>query len=231
MFLRKDAVDFITRFSIQLNDTFNGIKKKKKKKASNLSKFLNKNVTFGDSFEDKKTKPDKILLNCKWLSSDLNNEYGNLTLFLNKPNDNQELNKHLLKFFTPQVNSKPPEIIKSANKIFKRELGDKISFYCNVNQPQVKINWFKKDEDGFINLNDELITNKNGLDISNYRITSNRLTIKELQESDFAEYMCKASNDYGDDYISYKLESMSKFVYFSKCFFYNSEHFLTFFVL
>ena len=209
MFLRKDAVDFVSRFSIQLNDTFENLKKSKKKTDDvDLGTFLNNQINLNNSNNERKRK-DKVLLNCKWLSSDFSREFGNLTLYLNKPRDNPAFNDHLFKYFDAKQDHSldVPKIIRSANKVLKRRIGEKVHFYCNANQAEIKINWYRKDENDFINLNDELKTNKHALDITNYRITFNRLTIREIQDNDFVEYICRANNDYGEDYMSYKLEN------------------------
>jgi len=210
MFLRKNAVDFMTRFSIQLNDTFQS-NKKKKRKEEDLATFLNSNWSSSneDSSPVVEESKDKLLLHCKWLSSDLDQEFGNFTLHLIKPKDNVQLNNHLFKYFDSKLDHSQdvPKIISSSNRVFKRKLGDKVSFFCNVNRPSnVKVTWYRKDENSFINLNDEMRTNKHALDIVNYRLTSNKLTIKEISENDLAEYICRASNDYGEDYVFYKLE-------------------------
>lgn len=223
MFLRKDAVDFITRFSIQLNDTFQGLKnKRKRKEEEDLSAFLTRSLNeedgqgsrgFDETVVSSATRqPDRVQLNCKWLSADLSQEFGNLTLSLNRPKDNENFNRHLYQYFEREQ-AEPlarPQIIRSANKVFRRNIGDRVSFFCNSLQPQLKIVWYRKDEDGFINLNDEIRTRKYGYDTASFRITPNRLTIREIQEADFAEYICRASNEHGDDMISYKLESSGK---------------------
>lgn len=218
MFLRKDAVDFITRFSIQLNETFENNRQKKTK--ANLGTFLNSRYNELNESEDnglivdQRSKKDKILLHCKWLSSDFNQEFGNFTLHLNRPKDNAQLNQHLFNYFdAKQEHSQDvPRITSSANKVFRRKVGDKVSFFCNVNQPAgVKMTWYRKDNNSFINLNTELKTNQHGLDIVNYKLTANRLTIKELSDGDFAEYICRVSNDYGEDYAFYKLEMIGEF--------------------
>lgn len=222
MFLRKDAVDFITRFSIQLNDTFESLKKRRNHK-EDLPAFLTRNLNEedldGTSFSegsDPTGQPDRVLLNCKWLSSDLSQEFGNLTLHLNRPKDNKNFNRHLYQYFEREQAGLQarPQIIRSANKVFRRKLGEKVSFFCNSLQPQLKTVWYRKDEDGFINLNDEIRTRKYGYDTASFQITPNRLTIRSIQEADFAEYICRASNEHGDDMISYKLESSGKLVGF-----------------
>lgn len=228
MFLRKDAVDFITRFSIQLNDTFQSLRnRRKRKEEEDLSAFLTRNLSeeeppSGSFSEDgdstpgsvagRQPKRDRMLLNCKWLSADLSQEFGNLTLYLNKPKDNRNFNKHLYQYFEREQSDSQarPQIIRSANKVFRRKVGDKVTFFCNSLQPQLKIAWYRKDEDGFINLNDEIRTRKYGYDIASFRITPNRLTIREIQEADFAEYICRVSNEHGDDMVSYKLESTGR---------------------
>ena len=226
MFLRKDAVDFITRFSIQLNDTFQSLRNsRKRKEEEDLSAFLTRNLNeehgfgedgdFNDSNGLRQPKHDRVLLNCKWLSADLSQEFGNLTLYLNKPKDNRNFNRHLYQYFEREQSESAtkPQIIRSANKVFRRKVGDKVTFFCNSLQPQLKIVWYRKDQDGeFINLNDEIRTRKYGYDIASFRIAANRLTIREIQEADFAEYICRASNEHGDDMISYKLESSGEWV-------------------
>lgn len=206
MFLTRESVDFISRFSIQLNETF------RKNNVTNISDFLNHHSDGDQSELINQKRKGRIKLTCKWSSIDLNREIANLTLFLNKPKDNADFNTHLLKYFDSKQDHSldVPKIVnrKMNSKTIRKQVGDQATLLCKVrNQQELKIDWFKKTDDGqLINLNEELMTTKNALDLSNFVIKAGRLSINELSKDDFGEYVCRASNNYGEDYAFYMLE-------------------------